>query len=137
MSAANPPAISFEGPYLLEAVDRDWLTTSSKAKQFIDIDQLLCIQCGAGYGCVDICPWKCLEAVPTTSVTDAAGTALPGSDPSDSFMFVIDDEACTRCRLCVDRCPTGAITLGTVTEQPHAKRGSGDSRGGAAYGLRI
>ena len=26
--------------------------------------------------------------------------------------FVVDEEACTRCALCVDRCPTGVISLG-------------------------
>ena len=31
----------------------------------------------------------------------------------DGFcFFVVDEEACTRCALCVDRCPTGVISLG-------------------------
>ena len=30
------------------------------------------------------------------------------------MVFIIDDDICTRCALCVDRCPTGVIILGKV-----------------------
>jgi formate hydrogenlyase subunit 6/NADH:ubiquinone oxidoreductase subunit I len=29
-------------------------------------------------------------------------------------LFLIDDNACTRCNLCVERCPTGALVQSQV-----------------------
>jgi ferredoxin len=29
--------------------------------------------------------------------------------------FIVDEDVCTRCALCVDRCPTGVIVLGKIT----------------------
>ena len=66
------------------------------------------------------------------------GTELPGDDPSDHVVFVIDDDVCTRCALCVDRCPTGVIILGKVGDAP----ADGDSHQrtttyGYGYGMRL
>ncbi|MDD5466380.1 MAG: FAD-dependent oxidoreductase [Anaerolineales bacterium] len=80
-----------------------------------------CILCN---GCVDVCPWDCLKIV---RVDDLQGEAsLPElveaalgapvecyreeTTPSVAAM-IKDDLACTRCALCVRRCPTGAITM--------------------------
>ena len=63
-------------------------------------------------GCVDICPWKCIHMVSPDAIDEAEGTERPGDDPSDHVIFTIDDDVCTRCALCVDRCPTGVIILG-------------------------
>ena len=54
------------------------------------------------------------------------------------MFFVVDEDVCTRCALCVDRCPTGVIILGKVTDQ----WGDGDpnertNRHGYAYGVRF
>jgi len=89
-------------------------------------------------GCVDICPWKCIHMVDPSAVAEAQGTEKPGLDPSDNVMFIIDDDVCTRCALCVDRCPTGVIILGKVG----APVGTGDSHTrtnnhGYAYGMRF
>jgi len=84
-------------------------------------DGQLCILCNA---CVDICPWDCLKIV---SLKNIAGdemfakvveaqlgapleTFLNEEVPSVAAMLK-DDEACTRCALCADRCPTDAITM--------------------------
>jgi ferredoxin len=53
-------------------------------------------------------------------------------------LFIIDDDICTRCALCVDRCPTGVIILGKVG----APGNTGDSHArtnnhGYAYGMRL
>jgi formate hydrogenlyase subunit 6/NADH:ubiquinone oxidoreductase subunit I len=40
----------------------------------------------------------------------------------DDILFLIDDNACTRCNLCVERCPTGAIVQSEV--QGGKKRGA-------------
>ena len=69
---------------------------------------------------------------------EATGTERPGDDPSDQVVFIIDDDICTRCALCVDRCPTGVIILGTAG----APAATGDSptrthSHGHAYGMRF
>ena len=132
---ANPPMMPFTDEYTLVEVDADYLSKAVKPKQFIHIDQSECISCE---GCVDICPWKCIHMVATSAVVEAQGTELPGTDPSDAFMFTIDDDICTRCALCVDRCPTGVIILGkagiaTAAGNSHLRT----NNHGYGYGMRL
>ena len=76
---------------------------------------------------MDVCPWNCLKIV---NVRDLAGNedlaaaisatygltpeALTESDIPASAMLK-DDDLCTRCGLCAQRCPTGAITMETFS----------------------
>ena len=131
---ANPPMMPYTDEYSLVEVDSDYLSRAVKPKQFIHSDQTECIAC---VGCVDICPWKCIHMVNTSAVVDADGTEQPGVDPSDAFMFIIDDDICTRCALCVDRCPTGVISLGQAG--PASAAGDHHQRTnshGYGYGMR-
>ena len=132
---ANPPMPEFVEDYVLQEVDPSWLTSAVKPKQFLHIDQAECILCE---GCVDICPWKCIHMVKTEAIVEAVGTERPGEDPSDHVLFTIDDDICTRCALCVDRCPTGVIILGkagapSATGDSHTRTNSH----GYAYGMRF
>ena len=132
---ANPPMPEFRDDYVLQEVDADYLAKAVKPKQFIHIDQSECIMCE---GCVDICPWKCIHMQTTDAVAEAYGVARPGDDPSDAFIFTIDDDVCTRCALCVDRCPTGVIILGKVGDpaaagDPHQRTNTH----GYGYGMRL
>ena len=132
---ANPPMPEFRADYVLQEVNAEWLSKAVKPKQFIHIDQSECITCE---GCVDICPWKCIHMVSMDAVDDAIGTEQPGLDPSDAFMFTIDDDICTRCALCVDRCPTGVIILGkagtaTAAGNSHVRT----NNHGYGYGMRL
>ena len=84
-------------------------------------DGTLCILCNA---CVDICPWDCLKIVSLDQIQgdetfakvveaqlgDSLGNFLAQDRPTVAAMLK-DDEACTRCALCADRCPTNAITM--------------------------
>ncbi len=84
-------------------------------------DGAKCILCNA---CVDICPWDCLKIVSLKQIQSdetfgkvveaQLGGSLQGyleeSELTVAAMLK-DDEACTRCALCADRCPTGAITM--------------------------
>src|SRR5437879_10400183 len=101
----TPP---FRTDYELVQVDADWLQTQVKPKQFLHIDQQECILCE---GCVDICPWKCIHMLSVDAIEESVGTERPGDDPGDHVIFVVDEDVCTRCALCVDRCPTGVNTL--------------------------
>ena len=132
---ANPPMPDFATDYVLQEVDPSFLTQAVKPKQFLHIDQAECILCE---GCVDICPWKCIHMLPVSVIDDAVGTDRPGEDPRDHVAFIVDEDVCTRCALCVDRCPTGVIVLGKVappgtTGDPHTRT----ARHGYAYGVRF
>ena len=70
--------------------------------------------------------------------TKRSTPSSPGVDPDDHVVFVIDDDVCTRCALCVDRCPTGVIILGKVgvaarDGDPHQR----DNTHGYGYGMRF
>ncbi len=81
-----------------------------------------CILCN---GCVDVCPWDCLKIVPADRLDGdatlkeilAAASPQPaseaGADSTESPLIAMikDDSICTRCGLCAQRCPTGAITM--------------------------
>ena len=84
-------------------------------------DGNLCILCN---GCVDICPWDCLKIVSLKNINGDKNFAtvveaqldaplenfLAEGEPTVAAMLK-DDETCTRCALCADRCPTDAITM--------------------------
>ncbi|MBM3144826.1 MAG: 4Fe-4S dicluster domain-containing protein [Chloroflexi bacterium] len=80
-----------------------------------------CILCNA---CVDVCPWDCLKIVTLDQlegdeqyrkVVEAyLGTSLSSfleEAPFPLAAMLKDDNACTRCALCAERCPTDAITM--------------------------
>jgi len=83
----------------------------------------LCILCG---GCVDVCPQNCykmvrldkidggtkLEAMVEEKFGIPLSTFQKDGEVLDKGTAMIKDETrCTRCGLCVKRCPTGAITM--------------------------
>ena len=87
-------------------------------------DGTKCILCNA---CVDVCPWDCLKIVSLKNIDISSGdeffpkvvetqlgaplaTFLEEDQPTVAAMLK-DDEACTRCALCAERCPTDAITM--------------------------
>ena len=77
-----------------------------------------CILCG---GCVDVCPENCFELAPVDWL-DADGEALALSEEQlqtgvsahgNGFatLLIKNEESCTRCGLCEQRCPVGCITM--------------------------
>ena len=76
-------------------------------------DGARCILCN---GCVDVCPWNCLKIVALDQIEGDAAlaavvAALTAGERQGVAAMLKDDTACTRCALCADRCPTGAITM--------------------------
>lgn len=76
--------------------------------------------------------------VSTDAISESLNIEKPGIDPADTVIFTIDDDICTRCSLCVDRCPTGVIVLGklmlpTGSGDPHART----NNHGYSYGMRF
>ncbi|MGC2240079.1 MAG: 4Fe-4S binding protein, partial [Acidimicrobiia bacterium] len=70
--------------------------------------------------------------------------------PQNYGFFIVDEDECTRCQLCIDRCPTGVISLGkfegSLADQAGElgldKRpwdfdtGQRDFKNGYSYGMR-
>ena len=113
----------FRADYEMQLVDEEWLKTAVKPKRFIDFIPEQCILCE---GCVDICPWYCIFMVDPTAVRDSGNVELANTMEGNDILFLIDDNACTRCNLCVERCPTGALVQSEVT--------GGKKRGARAMG---
>jgi formate hydrogenlyase subunit 6/NADH:ubiquinone oxidoreductase subunit I len=101
----------FRVDYEMELVDDEWLKGAVKPKNFIDFIPEQCILCE---GCVDICPWYCIHMVDPAAVQESGNIALADTMESSDILFLIDDNACTRCNLCVERCPTGALVQSQV-----------------------
>jgi len=88
-------------------------------------DATKCILCN---GCVDVCPWNCLKLV---RLVDLAGDerlaqvvkatygvsldTFSRADAPPATAMLKDETVCTRCGLCAQRCPTGAITMALFT----------------------
>lgn len=101
----------FRADYEMQMVDADWLKGAVKPKRFIDFIPEQCILCE---GCVDICPWYCIFMLNPGSVAEAGNVELARQIDDNDILFLIDDNACTRCNLCVERCPTGALVQSEV-----------------------
>ena len=102
----------FRTDYEMQLVDSDWLKGAVKPKRFIDFIPEQCILCE---GCVDICPWYCIFMVDPLAVEESGNVELARQMSGNDILFLIDDNACTRCNLCVERCPTGALVQSEVT----------------------
>ncbi|MBA2312757.1 MAG: 4Fe-4S dicluster domain-containing protein [Actinobacteria bacterium] len=113
----------FRSDYEMGLVDDEWLKGAVKPKRFIDFIPEQCILCE---GCVDICPWYCIFMLSPDAVEQAGNVALSSQMEGEDILFLIDDNACTRCNLCVERCPTGALVQSEVA--------GGKKRGGRAMG---
>ena len=132
--------------YQLALVDTGYLSKNLKPKQFLHINQSECILCE---GCVDICPWKCIHYLSVDAISESTNVANPNDDADAFGFFIVDEDTCTRCALCVDRCPTGVITLGKfegsvadVAQQEglpapwEVDTGERDHKNGYVYGIR-
>src|SRR5918992_4260671 len=97
--------------YVAEEVGADWLKSVRKPPRYIDFIPELCILCE---GCVDICPWYCIFMLDPDIIAESGAPEISRDVKPNDIPFVIDDDACTRCNLCVERCPTGALTMGRL-----------------------
>jgi NADPH-dependent glutamate synthase beta subunit-like oxidoreductase len=97
------------------------------------VDWTKCVLCG---GCVDVCPFGCLKIVRADQIegdervqelalvrhgVGLTEMAEPGpATAQDWFVTLKDDEKCTRCALCVERCPVNAMWMGEYQEEGYA-----------------
>jgi NAD-dependent dihydropyrimidine dehydrogenase PreA subunit len=86
--------------YTLEAVDPSWLAQGVKSPKHLMLDPDNCILCRA---CEDVCPWNCIFMLSPDIVDDAETPAAEAEVLTSTAIFVVDDIACSRCSVCVDR----------------------------------
>jgi NAD-dependent dihydropyrimidine dehydrogenase PreA subunit len=97
--------------YRIEQVDPGWLQERVKPKRHIGLTPELCILCRA---CEDVCPWECIYMMSPDIVQDAQNPEVVSLASASGAIFIIDDNECTRCAICVERCPSDALWLGRV-----------------------
>ena len=121
MTAEQKP-INFDGEHFQVAeIDPASLLQRKGSKKYLGFIPELCIVCGA---CVDVCPWHCLFMVDSRAVTGEDSQFLVDDaikDEQPSVIFWVDDIECTRCNVCVERCPTDVIIMDKVAK-PDKKR---------------
>ena len=105
--------------YVVEAVDPAWLSQGVKSPKHLMLDPDNCILCRA---CEDVCPWNCIYMLSTGIVEGAAEDVVEDEVDNASAIFVVDDIACTRCSVCVDRCPTDTLYYARLPEGSSGKR---------------
>lgn len=97
--------------YTVQTVDARWLQERVKPKRHIGLTAELCILCRA---CEDVCPWECIYMMAPDIVKDASNQETLAQAAQAGAIFIIDDAECTRCAICVERCPSDALWLGRV-----------------------
>ena len=81
-----------------------------------------CILCG---GCADICPENCIEIMYIeNNHPQYKNQSLQNrnTNQNKNAILVKDEFLCTRCGLCANRCPVGAIILYPIEESEFVTR---------------
>jgi NAD-dependent dihydropyrimidine dehydrogenase PreA subunit len=111
--------VEIHDDYVVEAVDPAWLSKGVKSPKHLMLDPDNCILCRA---CEDVCPWNCILMMSPGIVEGAAEESVEAEVFGASALFVVDDNACTRCSVCVDRCPTDTLYYARLPEDSGGRR---------------
>jgi formate hydrogenlyase subunit 6/NADH:ubiquinone oxidoreductase subunit I len=111
--------VDIHDDYVVETVDAAWLTQGVKSPKHLMLDPDNCILCRA---CEDVCPWNCIWMMSTGIVRSSDEDAVEAEVEEANAIFVVDDNACTRCSVCVDRCPTDTLYYARLPESSGGRR---------------
>jgi ferredoxin len=106
--------------YSVQAVEAQWLQQGVKSPKHLMLDPDNCILCRA---CEDVCPWNAIWMMSPGIVERTDDPSVEADVQSAYALFVVDDNACTRCSVCVERCPSDVLYYARLPE--------GDGGGGA------
>ena len=98
--------VDIKTDYSLETVEPEWLKQGVRSPKHLMLDPEPCILCRA---CEDVCPWNEDGSVESTVESAFA-------------IFVVDDNACTRCSVCVERCPSDCLYYARLPEESAGAR---------------
>jgi NAD-dependent dihydropyrimidine dehydrogenase PreA subunit len=115
----NKTEVDIHDDYVVEAVDTAWLAQGVKSPKHLMLDPDYCILCRA---CEDVCPWNCIWMMSPGIVQGAQEASIGAEVDYATAVFVVDDNACTRCSVCVDRCPTDTLYYARLPEGSTPRR---------------
>ena len=92
------------------------------------VNRQTCITCGI---CMDLCPVRCLDMTRPSGEGELGGeqdlqSPIPGKFAHRAWMMLVPVQVapCVGCQVCVQECPTHAITIeSSITEVLYARRG--------------
>jgi NAD-dependent dihydropyrimidine dehydrogenase PreA subunit len=105
--------------YVVETVDPAWLSEGVRSPKHLMLDPDNCILCRA---CEDVCPWNCIFMLSPDIVQDTQLDPVEAQIHIANAIFVVDDNACTRCSVCVERCPTDVLYYARLPEDTGGRR---------------
>ncbi len=115
----NKTEVDIHDDYVVEAVDPAWLAQGVKSPKHLMLDPDNCILCRA---CEDVCPWNCIWMMSPGIVEETQERSIGAEVDYAGAIFVVDDNACTRCSVCVDRCPTDTLYYARLPEGSNRSR---------------
>jgi formate hydrogenlyase subunit 6/NADH:ubiquinone oxidoreductase subunit I len=115
----NKTEVDIHDDYVVEAVDTAWLAQGVKSPKHLMLDPDNCILCRA---CEDVCPWNCIWMMSPGIVEETQERSIGAEVDYAGAIFVVDDNACTRCSVCVDRCPTDTLYYARLPEGSSTRR---------------
>jgi NAD-dependent dihydropyrimidine dehydrogenase PreA subunit len=101
--------VDIHDDYLAEAVDPAWLAQGVKSPKHLMLD-----------------PDNCIRMMSPEIVQDADEDSVEAEVGVANALFVVDDNACTRCSVCVDRCPTDTLYYARLPEGSGGRRALAD-----------